>query len=158
MKDLSTDRDYELYKGLQRTSNLAFKVRGKELSQHGISAMHAAVLDAIREIGREATPAEIARRLVREPHTISNLVTRMEKQGLVRKVNDLGRKNLVRVVMTQKGRNAYAKISKRDSTHNLMSGLADEESRQLMRYLRKIQAKAYKGLGKSNPFKKITSD
>jgi DNA-binding MarR family transcriptional regulator len=156
VKEMVTDRSFELYKWLERTSNLAFKVRGKELGQYGISAMHAAVLDTIQEIGREATPAEIARRLVREPHTISNLVIRMEKQGLVRKVNDLGRKNLVRVVMTPKGRDAYAKISKRVSTQKLMSGISDEEFQKMMQLFQKIQAKAYESLGKNNPFNKLT--
>ena len=155
VKEMSIDRSFELYKWLQRTSNLAFKVRGKELGRYGISAMHAAVLDTIQEIGHKATPAEIARHMVREPHTISNLVVRMEKQGLVRKVNDLGRKNLVRVVLTPKGKEAYAKISKRVSTRKLMSDMSEEEFRQMMQFMQKIQAKAYESLGKNNPFKKL---
>jgi DNA-binding MarR family transcriptional regulator len=154
MKEASTNRDFELYKWLQRTSNLSFKIRGKELIGHGIAAMHAAVLDTVLEIGKKATPAEIARRLVREPHTISNLLNRMEKQGLIRKVNDLDKKNLVRVVLTQKGRDTYAKISKRDSLVSLMSNISDDEYNQLVEKLQKILTNAYNILGKRNPFER----
>ncbi len=148
MKHTTVDKDHELYVLLQRTSKLAFKVRGKELNSNGISAMHAAVLDAVREIGHKATPAEIARRLVREPHTVSNLVNRMERQGLVRKVKDLDRKNLVRVEMTPKGENAYARLAQRISMRDLFSHMSEDEYKQLMRNLEKVQERAYQLLGR----------
>ena len=152
MKEASTNKEFELYKWLQRTSNISLKIRGKELLSHGVSAMHAAVLDTVLEIGEKATPAEIARRLVREPHSISNLLNRMEKQGIVCKVNDLDRKNLKRVVLTQKGRDTYAKISERNSLVSLMSNISNDEYNQLVEKLKKILANAYNILGKRNPF------
>jgi len=54
--------------------------------------MQAAVLFVVRNMKTAATPAEISRRLFREPHTVSELIKRMEKQGLVRKKKDLEKK------------------------------------------------------------------
>jgi DNA-binding MarR family transcriptional regulator len=44
---------------------------------------------------------------VREPHTITKLLHRMEKVGLVTKTNDLEKKNMVGVSITEKGQQAY---------------------------------------------------
>ena len=50
-------------------------------------------------IGYRVTPAEISRRLLRESHSISQILNRMENKGLVRWVKDLERKNLVRLIL-----------------------------------------------------------
>ena len=66
----------------------------------------------------------------------------MEKQGLVRKVKDLDRKNLVRVVLTEKGREAYYHSTKRESIHQIMSFLSEEERQQLRHCLQTLRDKA----------------
>lgn len=48
---------------------------------------------------------------------MSGLLDRMEKQGLVRKVNDLERKNPIRVAVTEKGEEAYRSL-KADGGHS----------------------------------------
>ena len=103
-----------------------YKARTRELFQYGITPAEAAVLVIVQAIGEKATPAEISRWLFREPHSISGLLARMEKQGLVRKVKDLDRKNLVRVVITEKGQQAYQQSTKRESIHRIMSSLSEE--------------------------------
>jgi DNA-binding MarR family transcriptional regulator len=57
----------------------------------------------IHSCGDVPTLTEISRLEFRKPHTISNIVARMEKRGLVRKFAYLNAKNLVRVAMTDKG-------------------------------------------------------
>jgi DNA-binding MarR family transcriptional regulator len=71
----------------------------------------------------------------------------MEKQGLVRKVNDLDKKNMVRVYLTDEGQQVYRKAAKRESIREIMSCLSDEECRQLISSLRKLRNKALKKLG-----------
>lgn len=86
MKNYSfVDQDYELWVLLHQPRDAVFKAREKELSPYGISTMQAAVLFIILAIGNEATPTEISRWLLREPHSVSNLLSRMEKEGLVTK-------------------------------------------------------------------------
>jgi len=100
MESLSTNLDYHLWIFLHRTSHIVLRAREKELAQYGISTAKAAVLDIVRAIGHKATPALISRHLLREAHSVSGLLSRMEKEGLVNKVQDLDRKNLVRIALT----------------------------------------------------------
>ena len=116
------------------------------MHQYNISASRGAVLFAIQAIGEEATPAEIARWLFREPHSISELLSRMERDGLVRRVKDLCRKNLVRIVLTEKGREVYHKSTKRELVCEIMSSLSEEERQQLRSCLQKLRDKALKEL------------
>ena len=62
----------------------------------------------------------------------------MEAKGLVRKSKDLDKGNLVRVSMTEKGRKAYIESLGRQSIHQLMSNLSQQEKQQLDVLLRKL--------------------
>ena len=63
----------------------------------------------------------------------------MEKQGLVKKVKDLDRKNLVRITLTEEGHQAYRESIKRESIHRIMSSLSEEERQQLKSSLLKLR-------------------
>jgi len=143
---LYVDEDFKLWGLLGQTADVVLRVRWKELNRYGISPIEAGVLFAIQAIGERATPAEITRWLLREPHTVSELLNRMEKEGLVTKTKDLERKNLVRVSITEKGRQAYRQSTKRKSIHKVMSTLSEEERRQLMASLEKLRNRALKEL------------
>ena len=95
------------------------KAREIELFQYGLTPQEAGVLFFIKTIGSKATPSEILRWLFREPHSTAGLIKRMENKGLVRTAKDLERKNLVRVVITKKGLEAYKHSIKRESIHNI---------------------------------------
>ena len=139
---LSTDQDYGLCVLLQQASKAILEACQQELKQYGISPGQAMVLFVIKAIGDKATPAEIARWILQKPHSVSELVSRMEKQGLVRKVKDLDRKNLVRVVLTEKGREAYYHSTRRESIHQIMSFLSEEGRQQLRHCLQTLRDKA----------------
>ncbi len=146
MNDSFLDQDYSLWVLLHQARDVMFKAREKELRQYGISARKAAVLFIIQAIGDEATPAEIARWLLREPHSVSNILSRMEKEGLVSKTNDLPRKNLMRVTLTEKGRQAFHQSLKRESIREIMSSFSEDERQQLESYLEKLRDQALKHL------------
>jgi len=148
MKNFSSaDQDYNLWVLLQQVGHAAFKARQKELNQYSISNTQAMVLFVIQAIGNKATPAEISRWVFREPHTVSGLLNRMEKEGLVRKVKDLERKNLVRVSITEKGQQAYHQSTKIESIRKVISSLSEEERQQLRSSLETLRDKALKELG-----------
>lgn len=140
----SEDRDYNLWVLLHQTRDATYNAREKELRQYGISPMEAAVLFIIQAIGDEATPAEISRWLFRKQHSVTALLVRMEKRGLVKKTRDLARKNMVRVTITEKGTQAYSNSANRDSIHKIMSTLSEEEHRQLSASLLKVRDVALK--------------
>jgi len=142
------DQDYKLWVLLGQASDMIFEARENELREYGITAMQAEVLFAVQAIGDKTTPAQISRWTLRRPHSISGILDRMEKVGLIRKTKDLARKNQVRVSMTDKGRQAYNKSLKRKSIHRIMSALAEEERQQLWSRLETARNKALKEVGK----------
>jgi len=147
MKNISpVDEDYNLWVLLHQTTDVVLRARQKELDQFGISVIEVGVLVVTQAIGEKATPSEISRWIFREPHTVSALLNRMEKRGLVRKTQDLDRKNLVRVSITEKGQQAYDKSTRRKSIHKIMSSLSEQERQQLRSCLQKLQNKAFKEL------------
>jgi len=131
-----------------------FRARSKKLLKFGISPRQAAMMFMILTLGEKATPSELARSLFREPHSISELVDRMEKTGLVRRVSDLDKKNLVRVELTDKGRDIYERSLTEEPVHKIMASLSNEEHEQLRALLRKLWDEAAKELGieKREPF------
>lgn len=149
MKDLSlSDPDLELWTLLGQTRLSMTKVRRKELYQQcNISLSKSIILTSLYIIGDKATPAQISRWLFREPHSISELLSTMEKEGLVRKVRDLDRRDQVRVEPTEKGRELYKQIMKIESVHRMLSSLSVKERQLLRSCLLKLRSSAIKELG-----------
>ncbi|MBM3148827.1 MAG: winged helix DNA-binding protein, partial [Chloroflexi bacterium] len=107
----------------------------------------------------KTTPAQISRWMVRKPHSISGLLSRMEKAGLIRKTKDLHKKNLVRVSLTEKGEAAYKLAMKREMLHKIMSSLSPEQRKQLSSALEILRDKGLMGMGidpKKLPFQSFT--
>jgi DNA-binding MarR family transcriptional regulator len=139
-----------LWQILARTDHGIAKVRQKELHQYGITMNDAIVLFTVIRLKNLALPTNISRQLFWEPHTVSGQLNTMEKKGLVRRVKDLERKNLIRVEITEKGLEAYRQSSLRKSTRKLMSALSKEEQVQLWTLLAKIRQKTMRELGWGN--------
>ncbi|MFC2020355.1 MarR family winged helix-turn-helix transcriptional regulator [Chloroflexota bacterium] len=144
------DISYELWLLFTRTRHLVYKARQKELNQYDISARNASVLSVIVRLGGKATPGNLARELFLEPHSVSGLISRMTKQGLINKVKDLERKNLVRIEITEKGYEAYQKSTGRESISDIMSVLTQEEKLELWSLLAKIRGRAIEELEMKN--------
>ena len=142
-----TDADRDLWWLLSHAYRAMYKARAKELLQYGITPPEASTLFAIQAIGYRATPAEISRWVLREAHSTSGLLDRMERKGLVRKVKDLERKNLVRVAITEKGQQIYFQTTKRESIHRILSSLSEGKRQQLRAYLETLRDKALEELG-----------
>jgi len=147
--DINGDMIY-LWTVLHQARDAIFKFREKELQKIGISTAIAEVLFTIEDIGYRATPTEISSHLVREFHSVSSILSRMEKKGLVKKVNDLERKNLVRIYITDKGKQVYHEAKKRDSILDILSCLSETEVTQLASPLKKLRDEAIKSLGTEN--------
>lgn len=143
-----SDRDFIIWALLNQAKDTLFKVRGNELNQYGISATESQVLFTINDLGGRITPAAISRRVYREHNTVTALLDRMEKKGLISKVRDQERKNIWRIDMTEKGKGVLRQSAKMESIHMVISILSDDELKQLETYLRKIRDNALKQLTK----------
>jgi DNA-binding MarR family transcriptional regulator len=132
------DIDRRLRVLLDQTRGAVLRVRDRELAPAGISTIEAAVLYTLEHAENPVTPSTISRWIRREPHATSKLLQRMERKGLVAKSRDLKQGNLVRVVMTDRGRKAYEFSLQEESTGRLMASFSDDEKVQLDSLLRKL--------------------
>jgi DNA-binding MarR family transcriptional regulator len=141
------DDDQDLWLLLTHARYAIFRAREKELQRYGVSPEQVGLLFVVQALGNKATPAALSRHILRQPHTVSALVDRMAKRGLVKKVKDLDRKNLVRVVMTEKGQKTYDLSTKRGPIHRIFASISPEEKKEFRDTLEKLLAKARKEIG-----------
>lgn len=145
------DEDYNLWLLLHQTRHAMAASFEKELGKHGLSLTENVILFTIQAIEHSGnarpTPAEISRWSFRKPHTISGVLNTMERKGLVKRVRDLQRKNLVRIALTEKGMAAYEQSARKMFVKGLLSSLTPEERRQLRGCLGKLRSRALRELG-----------
>lgn len=145
MRDIFSD--YYTWILFSQTWVAISKARQKELKPYDISEIRSALLFIIELIGYDATPAKVSRWLFREPHSISEIVDRMEKQGLVRKVKDLDRRNQVRIELTEKGQECYKTSLVPESIPKILSVLSEDERKLFISSLVKLREAAIKYAG-----------
>ena len=144
------DIPYRLWQMISNTTHVISKARQKELHNDGISMYSSGILDAIARLGEKATPVALSKESSRERHSTSEQLSRMEKQGLIRKIKDLERKNLIRIELTEKGYDAYQKVKERKSIEYVTTALTSDEQRELWSLLAKVREKAIEYLGTKN--------
>ena len=136
---LSENPYYKLWVMLHQTRDSLHKVREKEVAKYGITATQSAVLFIISALGDKATQTQISRWLLREPHSISNILARMEKQGYINKTMNPENKGEMLVRLTDKGNQSYKKTSNIDLIKEIFSCLSEEERLQLSSSLKKLR-------------------
>jgi len=136
------DPHWNLYALVYWTHRALFEARRDEVMIFGITAMECALLTVVQGLGGSATPAEISRWMMRRRPTISGLLDRMERNGLVRRTEYPGNKKLKKVVMTEKGEDALRRAWRHDIMHDIMSSLSEEEFRELWSLLEKLRQAA----------------
>ena len=140
------DQDLASWVFMSRTRDAIFRNRVKDLKGHDLSARQASVLIVLEELDNKATPAEVSKWIFREPHSVSDFLKRMERDGLIKRVKDLKRKNMIRIEITEKGREAVHNAKKIESVHKIMAALSKEEHQQLMVIMQKLWNKALEEL------------
>ena len=145
MKKYPTPGDYELWVALTRAYYHTHKIREKELRSMGLTIAQSTVLDIIDECnksGVDCTPVEISKQLLKAGSTTTEIINRMEVAGLVRKVQDLDRKNMVRVEMTSKGEELYEKSRMVEYLHKVFTKVTSGRRYSLLSYLNKLSEAA----------------
>ena len=138
------DPDLELGWVLGQASHAIIRAREDELRQIGITSIQAAILYIAKVLKEPVTTAILSRWLLRERHTIWAILDRMEKQGLVKKIRNRPRKDVVRVPLTDKGEKTYAHSIEAKAIRNIVSCLSLEERNTLKNYAEKLRDKAIK--------------
>ena len=148
-----SDPDFQLFGLIIEATDAMHKARQRELNEHGIHMSWSAILLTVKALGDRATPIAIGKWLLRERHTVSELLDKMENDGLVEKIRDLDRKNRVRVVLTQKGLETYEKSRAGTVFPNVVAAITKPEREHLKTCLRLLRAESLKFLGKLHPGK-----
>jgi DNA-binding MarR family transcriptional regulator len=146
-ESISHDEALRLWVLLGQTRDLIRNAIRKELAQYNVTSRQAGVLMVIQANEGKITPAEISRQLFREPHTISAVLKRMEKQRLLTRNKDLSKKNLIRVALTEEGRDICSRTSNRKSIHKIFSCLSAEEVKQLSSCLERLKRRGMREVG-----------
>jgi DNA-binding MarR family transcriptional regulator len=141
------DEYQDLYLLFARARYLIFRARERELQRYGLTPEQSQVLFVTQALKNKATPAAISRLLLRQPHTVSAIVDRMAKKGLIKKSKDLERRNMVRVTLTDKGKEAYELTTKRGPIHRILGTLNRDERKEFHVYLERVLAKSREELG-----------
>lgn len=141
------DEYYKLWILLHQVRDLILKARTRELARADISMIEAGALFVLANSSDPMTPAEMSRSLLREIHSTSTLLQRMEEKGLINKTKNLHYKHLIRLTLTKKGRIAYEQTINRETIHRILSSLSGAQIKQLNTSLRKLRAAAAKEAG-----------
>lgn len=133
---------------LSQTRAAMYKVEERQMAKIGLTPEQVQVLKLSGEYPIPLTPAEISRSLFRESQTIAGLISRMERNGLVRRVPKQKGRPFTEVKLTVKGDEARpAAVNSADTVvARLMSCLSAEEHQQLQNLLRKLREHALEEL------------
>jgi DNA-binding MarR family transcriptional regulator len=119
-------------------------VREKELGQYNITPRKLHVLRIIDNLGSKARISAIAKATDRKIDVISKQAVTMEKEGLIKRLNDTPKSRLLKIELTPKGR-ALLNISRYSNGMNeVLSILSKEELLQLDSVLNRLLLKLKK--------------
>ena len=138
---------YRLFHLLRQTSDSIYKIREVELKPYSITPEQAGALVCIQTLGSRATPAELSRWLFRQRNSITILLNRMQKLGLIEKRVNKKRKNSISLSLTEKGCDAYKKAIKFRAYYPIIDVLPEAKRKQLWSLLQTIRMKVFKDLG-----------
>jgi len=145
-----TDHKHMLGTLVQQVRDLLVKAKNNDLKQFDITVRQLAVLDIISILGNKATPTEISMRLLRQPHSISSLLARMEKRGLVTRAVNPEMKKSVNISLTKKGRQVLNNAMETETVREIMSCLTEKELQQLITSLKELRNTAIDKLSRTN--------
>ena len=141
-----TEVDFPLWRLIDHTRYMIFRLREKELSHFNLTPEQAFVLDIIHASGGATTINRIVELSQHRHNSISALINRMAKQGLVRKYRTRSDKRAFRILSTEKGEDILKKVP-HDSLHETFASLDGADKDQLNVLLRRLMSSAYQTAG-----------
>jgi len=142
---------------LHQTYNMVLKCEDQVFGKHGLTTEQHAVLLAIKYIDDPVTPTEVARWLDRNTNSVSLIVERMVKAGLVRRIRDLRDRRSVRLVINSSGKDILdrATVAGWELVQEILSRLSEEDMRALIRLLETVREEAFEHLNPGEDMEEI---
>ena len=141
-----TDEFFTLWVLIAQTKDAILRARERDYARFGISNERRAILYIIQNNGGRANPVEISRYLFRELHSVTEMLKRMEKDGLIDRFKGTG-KSKVEVGLTDKGLDVFNQSIYNETDQRTFSVLNKRERERLASYLWRLRGKAFHDLG-----------
>jgi DNA-binding MarR family transcriptional regulator len=142
---------------LRQVYALLLKCQDQVYGEYGLTTEQHTLLMAVRNLKGPVRITDIARWLDRTSNSVSMLVDRMVKAGLVKRVRDRKDRRTVFVSMTPKAEEAYtpATAAGWSLVQELLSPLSNEDKRTLTRLLGLVRDHTYDCLGASDAAEEV---
>lgn len=132
------DEDYQICQLVSYAHRLLTTARQRKLKKYKLTSSTVAILTLLTDMDHAPRPIEIAKKGKRTPQTVTSILTRMEKQGLLVRIRDENKRNSFKVFLTPRGRLVYQRITGIDTYHKILSTLSEEQRQQLKESLNQI--------------------
>jgi len=118
--------------------------------EKGLTMEQYATLVAIKYLGGSVRPTDVARWIGRSPNSVSMMVDRMVKAGLVRRERSRTDRRVVRLIISSKAENALKPATQAgwEFIQKIMSPLSDEDRHTFARLLETLR---YQTMNYLNP-------
>jgi len=117
------------------------QVRNKELSKHGITSRQMHILRLIEALGEKAGISVIAKATERNLDEVSRQAVGMEKDGLIKRIRVKPKSRLLKLELTDKGRELLKVSRFSDGINEVSSILTEKELKQLHAALDRLLTK-----------------
>ena len=128
------NENYLIWVLLNQTRAAVFKARENQIGKYPFPNQAAALIIIWSRDGK-ATPTLLSRYLFLERHSASELVSRMESNGLVTKKRDEKLKSIIRITITPEGKKICTQNMGPKYIDQMMSALSEKERSHLKKYL-----------------------
>jgi DNA-binding MarR family transcriptional regulator len=144
----AVELDLRLWRQLYQTYTLLKQCEDEIFEEHGLTTEQYAVLVSISYLGQPARITDIARWLDRSTNSISMIVDRMVKAGLVRRARDKGDRRVVYVSKTSKAESLFkpATVASLKDIRKMLSPIQYKDKLTLFDLLSKVKYEILKCL------------
>jgi DNA-binding MarR family transcriptional regulator len=143
----------QIYDNISHCRDNIFISRGITRQQHG-------VLLAIKYVDSLPTESQIAEWMDKKLNTVSTILDRMEKAGLVRRVKNFQDRRSYCIRITKKGEGILKinNVPYSEQIKDIMGCLSGEEIQILIKLLGKVRLQALRQLGQEKSLKEVNID
>jgi DNA-binding MarR family transcriptional regulator len=152
MRNVYLDENFSLWTMIHHSSEVLMAVREKTIEKYALSVtelrtmLNISIIENTME--REVTASDLSKWLFRKRSTISELLTRMEKKGLIQRLPQADNKKSSIIKLTEKGKgiSEEAYLEGMNFVNKAILSLSPEERHQLWIIMGKLRNLALKEL------------
>jgi len=142
---------------LHQAYDMVLKVEETAFARLGLTPQYNGVLMAMKYTRGPVTISDIAKWLDRNNNSVSTLIDRMQRDGLVQKVGNTRDRREVQVVFTDKGEELFQKADALgwQIIDDMLGGIPEEDLRMLIAQLARIRDRAVDYLSPGDSIREV---